>query len=283
MPKIDLHIHTTASDGKLTPKEIVDWAIQKQIPAIAIADHDEIKGAKEAVEYSKGKNIEVISAIEIGCKEQKLNLHDIHIVGMFVDYNNKELLAFINKMQEERINQKKKMIKKLNDLGYEITFEEIKKEATGGSLGKPHIANVLFRKYPEKFENYRQIFEKLLGNGKIADVLRAGVYNIKETIDLIHRARGIAILAHPGWYKENTDKIIKEFVISKGDGIEVDCNYKDLEEIYLKDILQKTRKIAEKNNLLISGGTDFHEKNYSSDIGEYGITKEEFEKLKKAI
>jgi len=280
MVKIDLHIHTTASDGKMTPKEIVDWAIEKQISAIAIADHDEIRGAKEAVEYSKDKKIEVISAIEIGCRNSELNLSDIHIVGLFVNYKYEKLLEFVKIMQSERVLQKKKMIDILRNLGYDITFEELKEEANGGGFGKPHIANILFRKYPDKFKDYKQIFEELLGEEKPADVQRKGIYNIKDTINLIHDAGGIAILAHPGFYRDKIPRVIEEFVNSNGDGIEVNCNYDNLEELYRKDIYDKIKKIAEENNLLISGGTDFHDKKYSCDIGNYGVAKEEFEKLK---
>jgi len=281
MSKIDLHIHTTASDGEKTPKEIVDLAIKNNVKFFAITDHDTIDGIKEAVEYSKDKDVEVISGIEIGCKEFEHQPFDIHIVGLFVDLNNKELIEFVKKMKESRVKQKIKMIEILNKLGYKITFEEFKKEAPGGIYGNPHLANILFRKYPEKFKTYQQIFEELLGGGKKVSVQREGKkYKISEVVELIHRAGGIAILAHPGFLVNKAEEIIDIFVKAEGDGIEVDCDYRNIKNVSEKDLIEKFRKIANEKNLLISGGTDFHTEGHSPMIGEHGITEEEFEKLK---
>lgn len=281
MPKIDLHVHTTASDGEKTPKEMVDFAIKKGVKAIALADHDTIDGVEEAIEYSKDKDVEVVGGIEISCNEKEKNLFDIHIVGLFVDYNNQELIEFTKKMKESRIVQKTKMLEILNDLGYEVTIKELEKEANGGSYGKPHLANILLRKYPEKFKDTNAIYKELLGNGKKADVHRKGTYNISETIKLIHEANGIAILAHPGFLHNNVEKVVDLFVDAGGDGIEVESDYQNLEESFSKNIISKTKLIAQKNNLLISGGTDFHSEDSNPSIGTYGVTEEEFEKLKK--
>jgi len=278
MVKIDLPIHTTASDGKKTPQEIVDWAIERGLPNIAITDHDEISGSRQAVEYAKDKNVEVVSGIEISCFEEKFNLRDIHVVGLFVDYNNEELLKFISEMKQCRIEEKKGIISKLNELGYDISFEELKIEVNGGGFGRPHIANILFRKYQDKFETYGQIFDELLGNGKVAHVQRKGIYDLKKAIDLIHRTGGIAILAHPGIYDYSVEELINLFAELGGDGVEVDYNYKKFKNIK-DEFYDKVRDTANKKNLLISGGTDYHDGNYL-DIGENGITKEEFEKLK---
>ncbi|MFC1666096.1 PHP domain-containing protein [Nanoarchaeota archaeon] len=277
---IDLHIHSTASDGTLTPKEIVDLAIEKNIPAIAICDHEVAHGSIQAKKYSKNKNIEVISGIEIGCDDKELNLFDIHIVGLYLDFKNKELNNLIKEMKKSRIKQKTKIIKKLNELGYDITFSELIKESDGGSFGRPHIARILLRKYPE-LKSVSNIFDKLLGENKPACV-KQEKRTISEVIKIIKNANGIAILAHPGLYN-NHEQVIEKFIQAGGHGIEVLYPYGNRPDKLKENSNNLTNtfsKLANKHNLLISGGTDFHTKD-DPEIGSHGITLEEFEILKK--
>ena len=123
MKKIDLHLHTTASDGTLSPKEIVDYAIKKDMKAIAITDHDSIAGVKEALEYSKDKKLIVVPGVEMGCDNSEFGDYEIHIVGLFIDYNNKELNKFLKQVENWSEEQKAQIIEKLNKLGYEISLE----------------------------------------------------------------------------------------------------------------------------------------------------------------
>lgn len=125
--KIDLHVHSTSSDGKLTPQELIDWAIESKIKAIAITDHDNVNGIKEAVDYSKNKNIDFVPGIEFSANPGDL-AKEIHIVGLFIEYDNEKIRNLIVRQNEFRIENNKKIIKKLNELGYEITFEEALKE-----------------------------------------------------------------------------------------------------------------------------------------------------------
>lgn len=139
--KIDLHIHSTASDGKLTPTELIDLAIKSKIKAIAIADHDNIDGIEEAIRYSKDKNIEFVPGIEFSANPGNL-AKEIHIVGLFIDYKNKEIKNLIVRQNKFRIENNKKIIERLNDLGYEISFEEALKEAKKEAFGRPTIAEM---------------------------------------------------------------------------------------------------------------------------------------------
>lgn len=279
---IDLHMHSTHSDGKLTPEELVDLAIEKQISAIAITDHEIISGNIKAQEYARSKNIEIVSGIEIGADDANLNLFDIHIVGLFVDSKNKELNDLINHCLKAREIQKKKIIEKLNELGYEITFKELQNEAGNLNYGRPHIARILMKKYPNKFKDNNEIYDKLLANPNTA-YIRQEKKTIKEVIDIIHNANGIAILAHPGFYK-NKKEVILKFLELNGDGIEVNYAY---ENDMSKEKAQKTRneiKVIIKNkNIIISGGTDFHDPKIHCEIGSFGIEKQEFELMKNYI
>lgn len=277
MFKIDLHIHSNISDGALSSKEIIDLAIKKNIPAIAITDHNDARGIEEALEYAKGKNIEVISGIEITVTPPK-DSRELHIVGLFIDHTNKEILNILEKCKKHSIDTAKKIIKKINDLGYGITFQELLNETNGKHFSKPFIAKILMRKYPLEFTERREVFAKLLGQQGKAFVKAIGV-PLKEAIEIIHNAGGIAIIAHPWYLRDNMEKTIRDFSKLGGDGIEIDYVPKETIPEETKEIL---KQIAKEENLVISGGTDFHEiKEGEKEIGDQGISPNEFKSLKK--
>jgi len=276
MPKIDLHIHSNISDGQFSPTEIVDLAIEKTIPIIAITDHNDVRGVKEAIEYSKGKNIEVIPGIEITVAPPE-NCRELHIVGLFIDYTNKEILKLLGASKKNSIYTSKKIIQILNNLGYNILFQELLDETNGKHFGRPFIAKILMRKYPEEFKERREVFDKLLGKQGKAFVMARGT-SLKESIEMIHNAGGIAIIAHPWYLGEKMKEIIKEFIKLGGDGIERDYEQKDSIPEDQGKILDE---LIEKYNLAVSGGTDFHEIKVSEkEIGDRGISSKEFESLK---
>lgn len=278
--KIDLHMHSTASDGKLSPKELVDLAIEKKIPVIAITDHDIIEGSREAIEYASGKGIEVVSGAEIGADDDEVGIYEIHIVGLFLDTGNERLIRLSEKLMKARGVQKREIIRRLNELGYRITFEELKKEAGGINYGRPQVARILMRKYKE-FETMRDVFDKLLGASGKAYV-RQWKETIKNTIDIIHEAGGVAILAHPMLYK-NAEEVIERFVEEGGDGIEVSYFYenRNVGESEALEMMKKASEIAEEKGLIVSGGGDFHSGDDPQEIGDWGLDVSEFEDLKK--
>lgn len=281
--KIDLHMHSNASDGELSPEELVDLAVSKRLEVIAITDHEVVDGSVRAIEYSSDKDVEVVSGIEIGANDEGIGVSDVHIVGLFLDLENKELLELSEKLMKAREVQKKEMIVKLNSIGYDVSFDELVAEVNGVNYGRPHIASILIRKYPDEFRNIKSVFDKLLGYGCPADVLQ-WKDTIKNTVDIIHGAGGVAVLAHPLLLK-NFERVVDRFVECGGDGIEVDYFYgnrknngreKELEKI------KKALKIAQDKELLISGGGDFHRRMDPHEIGDYGVSKKELEALRKA-
>ena len=278
--KVDLHMHSTASDGKLSPAELVDWAIKKGMKGIAVTDHEVVGGSKEAVLYAKNKGIEIIPGVEIGTDEEELELYDVHIIGLFLDLENERLVELSKKLMEAREVQKKEMIEKLNGLGYNVTFDELKKEAGGINYGRPHLARILMRRYDE-FEKIGDVFDKLLGYKGKASV-RQWKESMKKTIEIIHGAGGIAILAHPMLY-DDFDKVIDRFVECGGDGIEVDYYYgnRQVDDGEVEGMISRARDIAKGKGLVISGGGDFHSFDGGFEIGDYGVSDSEFEKLKK--
>ena len=282
MKRIDLHIHSKASDGDLLPREIIDLAVKNGLSAIAITDHDTINGLQEAIDYAKNK-IEFVPGIEISCREKDFD--EVHVIGLFIDYNHKEIKKFIERIKNGRIEQKKKIIKKLNELGFAISFEEIE-EFNASSVGRAHIARVIFRKYPNEFSSIGDVFDKYIGVGKPAYVPREDKIRVSEAIRIIKKSRGISFLCHPGMYeKEDALELIELFIKSGGQGIETVYPYSKIfaqkyNKKMEKEIINFFQKIAYEKNLLESGGSDFHGKIRNTKIGEPDISYELLEKIK---
>ena len=282
MKNIDLQMHTTASDGKFSPAEVVELAVKKGMRAIAITDHDTVSGIAEALRVCKEHHITLVEGVELSCQEAQFK-GTIDVLGLFIDHQSKELNEFIQKCRTDRVIEKREMIEKLNALGYAITFEELYAIA-GESLGRPHVAKVLIKKYPEEFSSIEDVFQKLIGDNKKAFVFRKKT-SIKEAIDVVKAAHGIAILAHPGRYRE-FEKVVDFFAQCGGDGIEVDYPYDKILKIDAQKNMQinaKLREIAQQKKLLCSGGSDFHDFERGSEIGDGGVTDEEFAALQKYV
>lgn len=244
MKKADLHIHTTFSDGSLTPNEIVKWASRKKVYAIAVTDHDTVEGIKFAVECGRLYDIIIIAGIEISCTFEE---EEIHILGYFIDYEDKNLLETTRILKKSRESRAKKIIKKLNDLGFDITLEDVYNISGTGVIGRPHIAKAMIEK--KYISTVEEAFEKYLKKDKPAYVERFKL-SIEEGINLIHSTGGVAVIAHPGLIKNK--KVIHEAISFNADGIEV------IHSKHSKQDMLKYCKIANRYNLIITGGSDFH-------------------------
>jgi len=183
MVKIDLHMHSNHSDGELTPKELVEIVFKKGISAMSITDHDKATANKEGEKYAKEKSIEYIQGIEITVTPPK-GVRELHIVGLFINSENQKIKQIHERHKEHTINTSKKIIEKLNELGYGITFEELIKETNGKHLGRPFIAKILMGKYPEKFQERSQVFDELLGKQGKAFVSPKGT-ELEEAIKIL--------------------------------------------------------------------------------------------------
>lgn len=272
--RIDLHTHTYHSDGSLSPKELVDFAIKRNIKLLAITDHDVISGVREVRDYSKSKNIVVIPGIEI-TSSVKNKKETIHIVGLYIDINSnkiKEMSDKIIKLKKYKTQKRLKLINKI--FGGNINLEDLKKK-TKGTPGLPHIGMVLLDKG----------YVKTIGEG-IRSMTKGGICYInfsdkiisaKEAIHIIHDAGGIAILAHLSAYKnekkfitfEEQESLINELVEYGLDGL----------EIYIPDATKEEiafgKRMAKKYNLKLSGGSDFHDEKFipQNKLGFLDINK----------
>ncbi len=283
---IDLHMHSDASDGNLSASELVDLAMKNAIEAIAITDHDSVGSVAQAIKYASDKDIEVVPGIEINCDASEVGFKEVETVGLFIDYEHRAMTEFVKEAKEERLEQKKKIVKKLQELGFDIEFEELK-PLTKGSLGRPHIAQLLIRKAPGKFSSIRDVFDKYLGAGMPAYVEREKKYTLKQAISLIKKCGGLAFLAHPGTYGKDPAKLIDFFQSQGGHGIETYYPYHLLcPELKIGEkenlqIIKSFREIAKNRNLLESGGSDFHGGDRET-INSVKIPYEVLAKLKQA-
>ncbi len=246
---IDLHTHSTASDGTMSPVELVKYARKKGLSAIAITDHDTTDGLSEAVAAGVAFGIEVVPGIELSVKYSDYN---IHLLGYLLDYQQKAFHLALSKLQAGRIERNKKIIANLNQLGLDVAFRELQKIAGSGQNGRPHIAKLMVEKH--FVQSMDEAFEKYLGHGGLAYASRF-VFGAQEAISLIKEAGGLAVLAHPLQLEksvDNFDHALNELCDMGLDGIEV--YYPNHSRQFRKRLIA----FAEKESLVITGGSDYH-------------------------
>lgn len=271
MQAIDLHTHSCRSDGSFTPTELVNYAIQKNLKAIALTDHDTIEGLPEALEAAKGTDLEVIPGIELSteyCFEgvPSGKGKDVHIVGLFIDYTNQQ---FVDKLQEfidSRIRRNEKMCQNLREAGIDITFEKLQSENADAVITRAHYATYLVEHGYAK--DRIQAFAKYVGDDTPYFVPREKI-TPEMAVELILSAGGVPVLAHPILYHMNDahlDELVAKLKAIGLIGIEaIYSTYAPSEE-------RQVRRLAAKYDLLISGGSDFHGTNKPKlDLGNgYG-------------
>ena len=258
MGNVDLHLHTTASDGVRTPSEIVNYAKDKGLQAIAITDHDTIEGLEEGLLEGGRIGFEVIPGVEISAEHSPGSMH---LLGYFLDIYHPLLRGKLNYLQKARAERNPKIIENLNRLGVRINYEEVVKTSGGGQVGRPHFAQVLLEKgYVRSFQ---EAFDRFLKKGAPAYVDKIR-FKPKEAISFIREAGGVAVLAHPKTLGMSDfiafEKIVLELMEAGLKGVEVFYpEHSSLEVAQFK-------ALAERQGLLMTGGTDYH-----------GIEKENFD------
>jgi len=283
---IDFHLHSSGSDGLDTPSQLIDKAMEYNLTAIALTDHDTLIGLEEFISYGEEKEIIVIPGIEISIRhEPERDLIDIHVIGLNIDYKSTKLINSIENQIKGRTEQKRAICKRLRDeFGYDITFEEVKAIVEGTIVGRPHIVEIMIKNNPNKVKgkSKNDLF-KMISIGGDAYVDREVELNFEESIDLIKNAGGVPILAHPGIYEvpDRTKHI--EFCMKAGiEGIEIEYTYlknrpyyKTNQATWAQEFLPNYyRKIAENLNLIMSGGSDYHGGRKGIRIGDANVPNE---------
>jgi predicted metal-dependent phosphoesterase TrpH len=246
---LDMHAHTTASDGDQSPSELVRRASEIGLTAIAVTDHDTTAGVAEALEAGRRLGVQVIPGIELSAEVER---GQCHILGYFIDPQSPPLLTRLHEVVDNRNKRNGKIVGKLQALGFNVTLEEIEAEAGGQVVARPHFAKVLLRK--GHVGSMQEAFDVYLGKGAKAYVERDRLTQ-EEAISLLHEAGGVAVLAHPNNLKrdpQETEAFIAEMKEMGLDGMEARYN------LHTPDDTARYLAMAQRLGLLTSGGSDFH-------------------------
>jgi predicted metal-dependent phosphoesterase TrpH len=270
-PKADLHTHSVFSDGDLTPGELVQRAGEIGLSVISLADHDTIRGVGQALSAGREKGVEVIPCTELSTIFKGM---DIHILGYYIDIENRNLKDWLLKFEHARARRAEKMVKNLNRQGLKIDFEDVMKEAGDGVIGRPHMAAALLRR--GIVQSFDEAFYLYIGMHCPAYVRK---YELKpeDAVDIIHRAGGLAVMAHPLVGRPCREDVL-ELTGCGLDGLE--ATHPKLSPADSEWI----RRTAKGRGLLITGGSDYHgDSRGPGTLGENYVPVDYVQSLKDAL
>lgn len=247
--RIDLHAHTNVSDGTLAPRALVELAHRQGLAALAVTDHDHVGGLAEAREAGERLGVEVVPGIELSVDHPE---GELHLLGYLFDPQDTALAAALELFRAAREARGQRIVERLQELGVEITMEEVERVvgAHGASVGRPHIARALLEK--RIVASISEAFDRWLAEGRPAYVARKRL-DARQSIELVHRAGGVAVLAHPGLLKEERRVgIVRELAALGLDGVEVEYSRHSAED------RRRFAALAQELGLVATGGSDFH-------------------------
>ncbi len=246
MSKIDLHIHSTASDGRLSPEDVVRKSAELGLTVIALTDHDSVDGIAPAQAAAKAfPELRVIPAVEISTD---VPTGEAHILGYFIDYTDHELRATLARSRNSRRERAQRMIARLANLGIHIDWQRVQELAGSGSMGRPHLAQAMLEK--DYITSVKEAFIKYIGRGCPAYVEREKI-TPTEAVAIILKANGLPVLAHP-FTVNDPEAIVAEL---KGAGlVGIEAYYNS----YTDDEIGKLLSLADRYNLIATGGSDYH-------------------------
>lgn len=242
--RIDLHTHTLASDGLMDAVSLVAEAGSRGVGLLAVSDHDTTAGVDEAVAAGKKAGVEVWSAVELSCD---VDAGEVHVLGYFVDHRRNWFQVLLGRLREGRADRAARMVERLTALGVPVAYERVATLAAGGAIGRLHVARALVE--AGHVRHTAEAFDRFIGHGGPAYAERLKL-TPTQAIEIIRASGGLAVLAHPGW--GTGDELIRDLVEAGLDGIEV--YYPD----HSPSQVEQYRGLAERLDLLMTGGTDFH-------------------------
>lgn len=283
---VDLHVHSTESDGTLTPEEVVRAAAKAELAAVALTDHDTVSGVKAAAAAAEHFGVELIPGVELSTEYELPSAgkrrKEIHIVGLFVDPDSPILLQKTKEFRDCRDARNEEMVAALRNEGFDITMEALYAENPDCVVTRANIARFLF--HHGCISSVQEAFEKYIGDGCRCYVGRFKVAPT-EAVDLIHAAGGLAVLAHPVLYHLNME--VLQGLIDNLKRVGLDA-IEAIYSTYTPGEERLIRELAVKNDLLISGGSDFHGENkptiqIGTGKGNLCVPYEMLEGLKKRV
>lgn len=250
---IELHCHTTASDGVLSPAELVALAVRRGIRTLAITDHDTTAAVAPARAAARGLRLEVIPAIEISSRKDG---REVHILGYFLDPDHAPLQRALESQRSTRLERASRMVARLQDLGAPISMERVREVAGGDTLGRPHLARVLVEQ--GHVASVEEAFERYLAEGRPAYVSPLKLSS-EEAMGLIRDAGGLPVIAHPGLLGD--DGLVEELIHSGAGGLEAYYpRHSPLQQ-------QHYLALAARHRLVVTGGSDFHGPGHPDRLG----------------
>lgn len=270
MAKADLHIHTDASDGHMSPKDVVRYAVKHKLETIAITDHDTLKGYRKARSFADERDdIKLLPGIEI---TSNFESRECHLLAYCFDPDHRAITKMVHDHYHSRLSRGKWIINQLRQKGLELDINEVKAEANGGNIGRPHIAAVLQDK--GYVASFKEAFIRHLSDQQLGTIYNE-YYSHHKVIDVVKRAGGAVVIAHPG--RLYSEKELNQLVSSGIDGIEV------MHPSHDYSTQKRIEEFADQNNLLITGGSDFHgsNKKYQRYFGVVTINTKHVHRLKR--
>jgi predicted metal-dependent phosphoesterase TrpH len=270
MGTLDLHIHTTASDGVLGPAEVVRVAIDKGLEAIAITDHDTTDGIDAALAAARGARLEVIPGIELSAEEGR---REVHILGYYIDHRDEALQAKLAVLRRARRERAWKMVKKLEGMGMPVSWDHVQEIAGQTSaFGRPHVAKALLDE--GYVDSANEAFDRYIGLRGPAYVARHKL-TPEEAVQMICDAQGLPALAHPRWQEDVVPRLSAVGLV----GLEVYYPSHSQEET------EALAALAARHGLVATGGSDFHGYNVDAtlSLGEVAVPLESLERLRELV
>ncbi len=242
---VDLHVHTTASDGAFSPRQIVQMALDAGLSAVAITDHDTVGGVEEAISAAKGTGLSVIPGVEISSDLPK---GEAHILGYYLDVHHPDLLELLATLRKSRWDRARRMVEKLGALGMPVSWDRVAAIANGGAVGRPHVARALME--AGHVSSVQDAFALYIGREGPAYVDRYKLTPVEVT-QAVRRWGGLPVLAHPSFVTD-LEVLLPTLVAAGLVGLE--CYYTG----YSSDVTASLRRLARTNGLVATGGSDFH-------------------------
>ena len=268
-PNIDLHSHSTESDGVLSPRSAVEAAARDGVTVLALTDHDTLTGIPAARVAAAECGIELVPGVEVSCQWGD---ESVHLLGLFVDPEDRTLTALFEEVCARRRDRISETCKQLTAAGVPLLFEEVAAMSTGRSLGRPHVADALIRKGVVR--NRAEAFDKYLGDEQIGHVRYGWKIEVAEAAKMLHAAGGISSVAHPKYLRDQSalPVMLRETGVRALEAYHVEQD-KDERERYLS--------VADSLGLMVSGGSDFHEAKHGRRFGS-DLPPERYEELRTA-
>lgn len=273
MSGIDLHTHTVYSDGTFAPSELMALARQRDLDVVAVTDHDTTNGLSEAASAASDVGVELVPGVEFSTVRDG---EGMHVLCYFMDPEHPEFKAELQRLQDDRFNRGERMVATLQELGYPITFERVREIAMGGNIIRPHVAQALVE--AGVVPTVKDAFsDEFIGSGGRAYVEKHALHPL-QAIELIHRAGGACVLAHPGTWREVSPvpiSFIEELVDAGLDGIEA------AHPEHTPEMQQGYVEMAERWGLAWTGSSDCHGTRYDPvRLGSHSTPPDQLERLR---